>query len=144
MTAAEAVITRLKALAPVTALVSTRVYNTTLRQAGPLPAIRVQEISENEDMHLRGGSGIRKSRVQIDSVSSEDVTADPVSQATAIDAALYGQADGAALVGWKGSIGSPAFEVLAIRPASRRVGYDAEELRQFKVMRDVFVEWREQ
>lgn len=146
MTVAEAVISRLSAISAVTALVGTRIYNVKLRQGSTLPAIRVQDISGVEDMHLRGGSGVRKSRVQIDSVSSEQSApdGDPVAVATAVDEALYGDCDGTALLGWKGEIGSPAFEVLAVRPASRREGYDAEELRQFKVIRDVFVEWRQQ
>lgn len=136
MSAAAAVIGRLEAVAAVTALVSTRIYQGVLPASFPTPAIRVQRISEDEFMHTRGSNGVFRTRVQVDSVSS---AANPIAQAQAVDAAVRGNGAGTSLVGWTGTVGG--VEVLAILPITVREGYDADELKQYKIMRDVFAWW---
>lgn len=138
--AAYAVVKRLEAIAAVTAIVGARIYQMKLPQKPTLPAIRVQRIGTDETMHLRGVTKLKRARVQVDSISAEGVVADPVAQATALDAAVHGN-DGTALGGWKGTAGG--IKVVAVVPAGLREGYDAVELRQFKVMRDYMV-WFEE
>lgn len=136
MTAVAAVIARLEAVAPVTALVSTRIYNGVLPQSVALPAIRVQRIGEDEPMHLRGSHGVFRTRVQIDSVSG---AGDAGGQASAVDAAIRGNSSGTALVGWKGTAAGVA--VQNVQSMFVRERFDAEELRQYRVIRDVMVTW---
>jgi hypothetical protein len=136
VTVDEALRDRLLSLTPVTALVSTRIYCLILPQAFNPPAIRIQRISQLEDMHLRGPVNVFRARVQVDSIGLTR------SSAEAVDAAVQGDGLGSyatGLKGFKGPIGSPAFVIRAILPADVREFYDAEELRQFKVMRDFFV-----
>lgn len=137
MSAVLAVIARLEAVSAVTALVSTRIYQGILPQGGTFPKIRVQRVSEDQPMQLRGGIGIYASRVQIDSVSD---ASDPVAAATALDAAVFGTGAGSALVGFKGPAGT--FSIEGVFPSGIREGYDPVELRQYKVMRDVTVWWK--
>lgn len=136
MSAALGVIGRLEAVAAVTALVSTRIYQGLLPQNPTLPAICVQRISENEFMHMRGSSSIFRTRVQIDSVSH---ATDAVAGAQAVDAAVHGNGSSSSLVGWRGTVAG--VEIESVLPAGVREDYDPEELRQYRVMRDVFVTW---
>jgi hypothetical protein len=139
VTVAEAIREHLMSLAPVVALVGTRVRLVKLRQSEPtFPVIRVQRIDENQGMHLRGG-GVKVARVQVDSIAKEGSGVDAYSVATAVDAAVAGPGDGTGLIGYRGDVGSPAFRIHAILPLPVREGYDADELQQFKVMRDVEV-----
>ena len=137
MSAVLAVIARLEAVSAVTALVpAARIYNGVLPQDAVFPAIRVQRVSEDERMHLRG-MGRRRTRVQVDAISA---AGDPVGAAQAIDSAIHGNGSGSALVGFKGTVGG--YTVDAVLPTGVREGYDADELRQYRVMRDVFVWWQ--
>jgi hypothetical protein len=136
MSAAVAVITRLEAVAAVTAIVSSRIYQGVIPQDATFPAIRAQRISEDEPMHLRGASSMFRTRVQVDSVSN---ATDPIGQATALDALVHGDGSGSSLVGWKGEAGS--VQVHAVLPIAVREQFDAEELRQYRVMRDLHVWW---
>jgi hypothetical protein len=133
VTAVLAVIARLEMVSALTALVSTRIYQGILPQGGLLPALRVQRVSENQPMHTRGSVSVFATRVQIDAVS------DSVDVALNVDAVLYGDGAGSALVGFRGSAGGVL--VQGIFPAGAREGYDGAELRQYKVMRDVMVRW---
>lgn len=139
MTAAEAVIARLKAVSAVTAIVASRVYNVKLPQSPTLPAIRVQRISDTEEAHLRGGVQYFRTRVQVDAVTREGSGYDHVAVATALDAAMVGDRAGSGLAYYRGSFGSPAFVVDVILPDTAREGYDAVELNEFRVMRDYIV-----
>jgi len=132
-----AVIARLEAVAAVTALVGTRIYQGVLPQGGPFPAIRVQRISEVQPMQLRGAIGIFSARVQVDSVSD---AGNAISVATALDRAIYGTGAGSGLVGFKGAAGGYVIE--GVFPGGVREGYDALELKQYRVMRDVMVWWK--
>lgn len=142
MTIQEAIVDRLEDIAAVTALVGTRIYASRLPQRGVLPAIRVQVISRMQPTHLRGASGLSRSRVQVDAVAGEQFTPDPSTQAHAVADALHGPGDGSALCGWSGVVGSPGIEILAILPLDEHEMYDAEEIRQYKVMRDYYVWWK--
>jgi len=137
MSAVAGVIARLEAVAAVTALVSTRIYLGVLPQKATLPAIRVQRVSENEFMHMRGTSAVYRTRVQVDSVSN---ASDAAGQALAVDAAVHGDGASTGLVGWQGTAGG--IEITGVMPATVRETYDADELRQYKVMRDVLVWWK--
>ena len=136
MTVDTAIRERLLSLTPVTTLVSTRIYCVILPQGFNSPAIRVQRIGQLEEMHLRGPINVFRARVQVDSVGRTKAEVDAVDMAVQGDG-LGSNATG--LKGFKGNIGSPAFVIRAIVPADVRDMYDAEELRQYKVMRDFFV-----
>lgn len=145
MTVAEAVRSLLLTLTPVTALVGSRIRLVKIRQSEPtFPVILVQRIDEGEDVHLRGG-GPKSARVQVTSIAHESENADWYATAASVEAAVHGPGDGTGLCGYKGSIGSPAFEFRAILPIPRslREGYDADELKQFKIMRDYEVHFRD-
>lgn len=139
MTVATAIAQRLLSLAPVTALVSTRVRVLRLRQPETLPAIRVQQIGETEGMHNRGSIGLKRSRVQVDSVALESTGVDPYAGAMAVDAAVHGDGGGSGLCGWKGSIGSPPFEIEAVLPDMVHPPLYDLDAKQIRVMRDYIV-----
>jgi hypothetical protein len=134
MTIAEAIADRLKTLSPVTALVSTRVWLMKVPQNGTFPCIRVQRISESQPMHLRGPVAMYRSRVQVDSYASETSGTDPYATARDIDEAVHGDGAGSGLCGFAGSIGSVG--VKAILPVDVREGYDGEEQRLVRIMRE--------
>lgn len=136
MSAVAGVIARLESVAAVTALVSTRIYLGVLPQKPTLPAIRVQRISENEFMHLRGTSAVYRTRVQVEAISN---ASDAAGQALAVDAAVHGDGASSGLVGWRGTAGG--IEITGVIPATVRETYDAGELRQYRVSRDVLVWW---
>jgi hypothetical protein len=136
MTVDTAIRARLLSLAPIAALVNARVFTVILPQGVTLPAIRVQRVGQLEPMHLRGPINVFKTRVQVDSVALSKAAADVVDAAVQGDG-LGGDATG--LKGFKGTIGSPPFVIRCIEFADLRDGYDAEELRQYKISRDFFV-----
>lgn len=135
MSIVEAIRTRLLAISGVTALVLTRVHAQVLPQSPTLPALRVQRVSEVEDMHQRGSAGLLRARVQVDTVTTSNRAA-----AVAIDEAVDGNGAGSGLKGWRGVVGS--LRIVLIEPAGVREGFDAEELQQYKIMRDYFVHFK--
>jgi hypothetical protein len=138
MTAAEVVRDRILAVSAATGLVGARVYTDLLPQSPTLPAVRVQRIDEFESAHLRGAGGPYRARVQVDAVATT------LAGAFALDAAMHGDGAGSGLSGWSGNTsGSPAIWVWSILPIDVRDDYDAEELRQFRVMRDYWVRFSE-
>jgi hypothetical protein len=137
------IIELLESMAPVTALVGTRIFSNRLPMSGVLPAIRVQVIDGYQDAHLRGVNALCKSRVQIDCVSGEAFTSDPDGEADALAEAVHGPGDGTGLAGFQGvTPGSPSLAITAILPLNKRVNYYADEVRQVIVMRDYYVWWR--
>lgn len=137
MSAAVAVVARLEEVSAVTALVGLRIYQGTLPQNPELPAIRVQLVDDAAPVHLRGGGVLYRTRVQVDSVASGG---NPVGDSQAIDLAVRGDGSGSALIGWRGLAGG--FAVTAILPITVRETFDADELKQYRVMRDIFVWWK--
>lgn len=137
MSVVGALITRLEGVSPVTALVSTRIYQGVLPQSVTLPAIRMQRIGQDEPLHLRGFSGLMQTRVQVDSVGGGG---NPISAAQAVDAVVFGTGAGSSLVGWRGTVGS--IWIQAVLPAAVRELFDADELRQYRVIRDLLVWWK--
>lgn len=138
MTAAELVRTRLLVVSAVTAIVSSRIYVFALPPnytAASGPAVRVQRISETEVTHMRGTSGMRMARVQVDAVASTLATA------YALDEAIHGPGDGTALAGFEGDVGGQS--VVAALPDAVRELFDPEETQLYRVMRDYFVTYRE-
>lgn len=142
MNIATAIRERLLDLAPLTALVSTRVYVDELPQKPTLPAVRVQRISDVREMHLRGRS-VSVARVQVDSVALGKASAD------AVDTAVDGDGRGSSatgLLGWFGALGgSPAvIDVLSILPIDARDTVErVDEHFEYMVSREYRVTWRE-
>ena len=136
MSAVAGVIGRLESLVAVTGLVGTRIYQGILPEHPTFPAIRVQRIGENEAMHMRGTSGVFRTRVQVDSISN---AADAVGVAQAVDAVVRGNGATTGLIGWRGT--AAGVVIHSILPADMRESYDPEDRRQYRVMRDVFVTW---
>ncbi len=137
--AVDVVVARLGQISALTALVGSRIYAMKLPQSPTLPAVRVTLVSQNDPAHLRGTVRRVRARVQVDAVSGERVTADPLSQARAVDAAAHGAFSGGAatgLSGWAGEVFSPAVTVSGILPIDAREGYFADDLRQVVASRD--------
>lgn len=136
-----AIVERLKADNAVAALVSTRVYRLKLPQQPTLPAVRVQRISRVEDQaHLRGRSGLFRTRIQIDAIANEIDALNPDPLGTeetlskAIDDALVAKA-------FDDAGSPPSIRVWLICQANAIEEYDANELRQVKGSQDYFVTW---
>ena len=129
---------RILSLSSVTAAVSSRVYAQILPQRPDLPAIRLQRISDVGSMQLRGIGGVRRARVQCDIVATSRETA------LAILEDLDGPGDGSAMLGFRGTVGSPGspgVEIDCIAPANITERFDADDLTQYKVIRDYFVDY---
>lgn len=143
MTPEQAVCDRILSLSAVTALVGTRVYQLKLPQKGTLPAVRVQLISEPTSYHLRGGSGMYRSRVQVDAYAAEASGGDPYASATDVAAAIHGDDAGSGLSGWTEDVGGspPSMRVHTVQRVDRRVSYDAEERREVRCQQDYMVHW---
>lgn len=148
MTVVEALRTRLLGLAPVTALVSTRIYPVAFPQSGAWPAVRLQLIGNVEFMHMRGSSRVNRARVQVDVVVDIEESDDWYADAHALMAAIHGDGqfeDATGLNGWRGDIGGspPEFEITGILPDAagpRDFPGEADEERQFRVQRD-YLTW---
>lgn len=142
MTIAQAIHARLSSLSAVTALVGTRIRVLKLRQGDTSsgPAIRIQEIGQSEPMHLRGSVAVFRSRVQVDFVASEEAGGNAYDKAVAVADAAHGNGAGSGLCGFSGAAGT--VDIAAILPDMVREGYDPEELRQVRIMRDYMVHWR--
>lgn len=148
MTAEEAVIERLLGLAAVTALVETRVYQLRLPQGATLPAVRVQQISEDEPYHLRGIVNASMARVQIDAYAAESSGGDPYATATALADAIAGDwrtgTPPNGLSGWQGTVGGspPTAAVRFAERLTRQVMYEGDELRLVRVSQDYRLHWQ--
>lgn len=117
---------RLLAQPAVVAWVNQRVYTLKFPQSLTAPAIRLQEIDRIAAMQLRGDTGLRQSRVQIDAVESE-AHGDPYANAHAIAVAIRGDlttGTPSGLIGFRGTLSG--IPIAAIMPADERERYDAE------------------
>lgn len=141
MTVEEAVRARLLAIPGVSALVGTRVYLQILPQHPPLPAIVVQVVGDDYDMHLRGGTNARRARVQIDAYDRE-TGADPYGTVSEIADAIAGDGAGSGLWGWTGASESPAtLRITAAALVDRDAHYEAGELRLVRMRQDFLIWW---
>lgn len=138
MTVEEAIRSRLLALPGVTAIVGNRVYTLTFPPTPTWPAMRVQEISEVEEYHMRGPVGMRRGRVQIDAVSKTFV------EASHLMAAAHGSyARGElGLSGFCGLI-APDFKIATILADGAQSMYEGDELEVVRLAREYQVFWRE-
>ncbi len=137
MTPVEAVITRLRDQAPLTAIVSTRIVNQHYPQTPTLPAVLAFEVDAFNGQHLRGPDGFARARVQVECRANSKPVAD------AVAAAVHGDGLDSGLFGFAGSVGgSPAFDIVNVEDGGRRSGYDADERRQYWVQRDYMVMYR--
>lgn len=139
MTAAKAAHARLLNISALTALVGTQITVGKFAQQTPLPAVCVFLIDAIDDQHLRGPQGTPTARITVESRARTKAGVDAVAEAAHGDG-LGTHATG--LYGWIGTIGSPSFRIDNVRDAGRREGYDADELRQFYVQHDYFIDYR--
>lgn len=138
MTPEEVVAARLQAIGAVTAIVGDRIYMDKLPQAGEYPAIRVQLVHEPSEYHLRGGYR-DKARVQVDAYAVEGNGTDPYAAVSELADAIHGDDAGSGLSAWRGSIGSPPFEVTGILRIERTREYDPDELRLLRQRQDYWI-----
>lgn len=143
MTPEQAVRERILDISSVSSLVSGRVRLLRLQQHETLPAVRVQLISEPTSYHARGGSGMYRSRIQVDSYAKESSGADPYAAVTELSDAIHGDDAGGGLSGWTGVAGGSPGELTihAIMRVDRDVSYESEELRQVRCRQDYMVHW---
>lgn len=130
----------LEAAIAVEALVADRIYQLKLPQHVTLPAIRVQNVGERTDYHLRGGSLLSMTRVQIDSYADEFGGGDPNDVAETLAAAVHATID-AQIFSVAGSPGT--LDVLAVYRRNRMPVYEADERRIVGIMQDYIV-WSRQ
>lgn len=142
MTPAEAVRARILDIAAVTALVGSRVYSNVFPQSPTWPAVRVQDIGQNEDLHLRGAVGVIRGLVQVDVVSGVRSGVSALSEAKTVMALIHGDgggsgaAEASGLNAWSGSLGSPSVQVDLIEPVDYRERFEAEEIKAWMISRD--------
>ena len=130
---------RLLLVSAVTALVSTRVYVLTFGQSQTWPAVRVVMVSEPLIKSVAGETALAQTRVQVDSVTAVGSGGNPYTAAIALADAIHGDGSFASPTGlehWRGSLGSPAYEVKGIGRLDRAVSYDAGPPRVIRVRQD--------
>lgn len=129
----QAIAERLLADATVAGLVATDVYQLKLPQEPDLPAVRIQLISVVDRFHLRGGSLVEQSRVQIDAVAEEGSVTDPYAQASAVADAVHASLNGQVFVA------DPTLRITGAFRDSRIAMYDPDQLRQVSISQDYIV-----
>jgi hypothetical protein len=134
MTPEVAVRTVLANDAGVQALVAARVYQLKLPQSVTLPAVRVQLVDEPRAYHFRGEDALTAARVQVDTFASEKSGEDPYDIATTVADAVH-----AALVGAAKTDVGGVRHFSAVYELMRRPMYDAEDLREVRVLQDFWI-----
>lgn len=150
MVVEEAVIARVLSLSAVTTITGTRWWLIRLPQRPVYPAGRVTLIDEVVPFHLRGPVGTNAARIQVDLYVDEATAAaagvNPYAQISALSEAVQGNGLGpqaTGLLGWKGTIGSPAFRVLGVfRSAELGIRYDPDELKVLTKTHEYVVHWK--
>lgn len=140
MTCGEAVKDYLKTLAPVTALVNTRIWMRNWPQKPTLPGVLVTQIGDGRTSHLRGSINLMQTRIQIDCL------AENIKDARALDQAVMGSIVNGAptgLLNAVATVGSPGITITVTEAIFYMEGYDAEELKQAKTTRHYRV-WYEE
>ena len=143
MTPELAVLTRLKGLAPVTAIVAQRVYMLHLPQSPTYPAIRVVRISGVWDQQLKGPDGVTESRVQVDAYEAERPGADAYTTVSTLADAIRGNGCGptaTGLWGWTGTVAG--VRVFNMRLEDSGADYEGDELRLVRIRQDFLLAWR--
>lgn len=74
------------------------------QQLATWPAVRVQLIDDPGDYHLRGGSGLKRARVQVDCYAPESSGGDPYATVVTLADQIDGDDAGSGLSGFAGSI----------------------------------------
>jgi hypothetical protein len=117
-----------------------RVYQLKLPQKlGTWPAVRVQAIDDPENYHLRGGSGMRKARVQVDCYSPEGTAETPYADVSTLAEEINGDDAGSGLSGFAGWIDD--LYVSAMLRIDRRPLYEGGELRLVRMQMDYWVHY---
>jgi hypothetical protein len=135
-----AVKTRLLAISAVTALVGGRVWVMNWPQSPTLPGVLVQGWEMPTKLHLRGTSGPKEDRIQI------DVLAETLAAAEAVDAAIVGDFSGGSATGLDGFSGmvSGSFTIQLARSISKFELRGEDELRkQKRVVRTFMVTYED-
>lgn len=145
MTIEAAIAERLLDISALTALIGDRVYQMKLRQGAIYPAVRIQQISAQDEVHLRGPVGLERARIQVDAFMNE--VGSWYATCAAVADAIHGDGLGpsaSGLHGWSGDIGgSPAsIRVVLIERIDRRPDYEAGELRIVRIRQDYRVHWQ--
>ena len=117
-----------------------RVHMLKLPQKPTLPAVRVQVIDDPEQYHLRGGAGIARARVQVDSYAAEGSGTDPYETASGLADAIDGDDAGSGLSGFAGHV-EDVF-IASMQRIDRRPFYEAGELRLVRIQQDYYVDYR--
>lgn len=139
MTVDTAIRTYLLTLSAVTAIAGTRISTLSFGHNPQLPAVRVTDISDRSNHHLRGGGGTWRQRVQVDAAAGPE-SDDPKGVASQLAAAIRGDFTGGyptGLLGFSGSIGDVA--ITGITLAGVTQSYEPDELQQVMVSADYFV-----
>lgn len=142
MTPEEAVRSRLLQVSAVTALVASRIWSVKLPQSPTLPAVAVSLVGEITDYHLRGEDHTKSARVQVDTYVQEGAGSWKAT-VDAIAKAIHGDGAGLGLSGWRGTLGSPPFDVLLVMRLDRQQTYEAAELRVVRIRQDYRVIFRD-
>ena len=135
MTCAEAAREYVLTLGAVTALVNQRIFTLKFPQSPTPPAILFQQIGDIQFGHLRGTAKLKWARVSCSCIATTIKAAREVDQAV-----MGGYANGGTL-GLLGAYaivgGSPSIE-MTVNPESLfyREDFDAEELNQYRTIRD--------
>jgi hypothetical protein len=144
VTVEEILADRLAALAPVVALVGSRVFLDKLPGNVGFPAVLVQLVDDLDGYHLRGKNKPQRARVQVDAYVRESSGVDPYAQVVALAEAIDGDGEGPAasgLAGWKGRVGSPPVVIHSCFRTSRLRRYDPDELNLLRMSQDYIVSY---
>ena len=139
MTCAEAIRAYIATLSPVTAFVSGRIFSPYLPQQpepAKLPCVLVQQISDVQDLHLRGTADIKEARIQIDCVGNS------FSEARSVDQAVQGGYQSGDPTGIRalGGVSQGGITFHRIRPQNYfELNNDGELRYQKRVVRDYLV-----
>jgi len=143
MSPEEAVVARLLALPPVTALVGTRVWLVMIPQSPAMPCVRVQQISQiDEGQHTRGGGGSRGwARVQVDTIANVTTGGNGYTTVRHLTEVVHGDGRGplaTGLLGWTGPIGPLTITgIFSILDSVAEITPDA--VQQIRIRRDYAV-----
>lgn len=145
MTPEEAIWSRVTTISAVAAIAGARIYVEQLPQSPTYPCVLVRFIDDPTLYHLRGPDGTQTARIQIDSMAKRVSGVDARLRAADLWAAVNGDglgSEASGVSGFKGTIGSPAFRVLACFAAGRTSDWDPEDLSVYTMKQDYKVTYR--